>query len=70
MYTPRLEPGKVWHGLSRNQGDVGEHDEQYQMPVGTWGNFGLRQNRWYPPLQLSQNSIWSTLSVLWHTSHG
>jgi hypothetical protein len=24
---PRPEPGKVWHGLSRNQGVVGEHDE-------------------------------------------
>jgi hypothetical protein len=24
---PRLEPGKVWHGLNRNQGVVGEHDE-------------------------------------------
>jgi hypothetical protein len=31
---PRLEPRKVWHGLSRNQGVIGEHDEQYQMPVG------------------------------------
>jgi hypothetical protein len=32
---PRPEPGKAWHGLSRNQGDVGEHDEQYQLPTGT-----------------------------------
>jgi hypothetical protein len=32
---PRLELGKAWHGLSRNQGDVGEHDEQYQLPTGT-----------------------------------
>ncbi len=31
---PRPEPEKAWHGLS-NQGVVGEHDEQYQMPVGT-----------------------------------
>jgi hypothetical protein len=28
---PRPELGKTWHGLSRNQGVVGEHDEQYQM---------------------------------------
>jgi len=28
MYPPpRPKPGKAWHGLSRNQGDVGEHDE-------------------------------------------
>ncbi len=34
MYPPpKPEPGKTWHGLSRNQGDVGEHDEQYQMPA-------------------------------------
>jgi len=32
---PRLEPGKVWHGLNRNQGVVREHDEQYQLPAGT-----------------------------------
>jgi hypothetical protein len=32
---PRPEPGKAWHGLSRNQGVVGEHDEQYQLPMGT-----------------------------------
>jgi hypothetical protein len=32
---PILEPGKAWHGLNRNQGVVGEHDEQYQMPAGT-----------------------------------
>jgi hypothetical protein len=31
----RLEPGKMWHGLSKNQGAAGEHDEQYQMSVGT-----------------------------------
>jgi len=36
MYPPpRPEPGKAWHGLSRNQGAVGEHDEQYQSPAGT-----------------------------------
>jgi len=35
MYPLRLEPEKVWHGLSRNQGAVGEHDEQYQMLVRT-----------------------------------
>jgi hypothetical protein len=29
---PKLE--KAWHGLS-NQGVVGKHDEQYQMPTGT-----------------------------------
>jgi len=28
MYPPpKLEPGKVWYGLSRNQGVAGEHDE-------------------------------------------
>jgi hypothetical protein len=27
--------GKAWHGLNRNQGDVGEHDEQYQLSAGT-----------------------------------
>jgi hypothetical protein len=32
---PRPELGKVWHGLSRNQGVVKEHDEQYQMSTGT-----------------------------------
>jgi hypothetical protein len=32
---PRLESGKTWHGLSRNQGDAGEHDEQYQMLTKT-----------------------------------
>jgi hypothetical protein len=35
MYPPpRPEPRKMWHGLSRNQGTVGEHDELYQMLVG------------------------------------
>jgi hypothetical protein len=24
---PKPEPGKVWHGLSRNQGAAREHDE-------------------------------------------
>jgi len=24
---PRLESGKTWHGLTKNQGVVGEHDE-------------------------------------------
>jgi hypothetical protein len=32
---PKFELGKVWHGLSRNQGAVRKHDEQYQMPMGT-----------------------------------
>jgi hypothetical protein len=32
---PRLEPRKVWQGLSIIQGATGEHDEQYQMPAGT-----------------------------------
>jgi hypothetical protein len=32
---PRPEPGKAWHGLNRNQGAGGEHDEQYQMPTRT-----------------------------------
>jgi hypothetical protein len=31
---PRPEPRKAWHGLNRNQGVIGEHDEQYQMPAG------------------------------------
>jgi hypothetical protein len=35
MYPPKLELGKAWHGLSRNQGVAGEHDEQYQMLAGT-----------------------------------
>jgi hypothetical protein len=30
--SPKL--GKVWHGLSRNQGATKEHDEQYQMLAG------------------------------------
>jgi hypothetical protein len=49
--------GKAWHGLSKNQGFVGEHDEQYQMPTGTWVNSDLKQKKWYPPLQLLQNNI-------------
>jgi hypothetical protein len=32
---PKPEPEKTWHGLSRNQGATQEHDEQYQMPMGT-----------------------------------
>jgi len=32
---PKPKLGKVWHGLSRNQGAAREHDEQYQMPVRT-----------------------------------
>jgi hypothetical protein len=67
---PKPESGKVWHGRNRNQGVVGERDEQYQMPIGTWVSSGLRQKRWYPPLQLSQSSIWLTSSFLWHTWHG
>jgi len=36
MYPlPRLEPRKAWHGLNKNQGAAREHDEHYQMPVGT-----------------------------------
>jgi hypothetical protein len=31
----KLELGKTWHGLSRNQGATGKHNEQYQMPVKT-----------------------------------
>jgi len=31
----KLEQGKTWHDLSRNQSVVGEHDEQYQMLTGT-----------------------------------
>jgi hypothetical protein len=26
-FPPRPELGKVWHGLSRNQGAIKEHDE-------------------------------------------
>jgi len=26
---PRPKSGKAWHGLSRNRGVAGEHDEQY-----------------------------------------
>jgi hypothetical protein len=33
---PRLELGKMWHGLNRNQGATGEHDGQYQMSTWTW----------------------------------
>ncbi len=54
---PRLEPGKMWHGLSINQGAAREHDDQYQMLVGTSVSSDLRHNRWYLPLQLSQNNI-------------
>jgi hypothetical protein len=32
---PKPKSGKAWHGLSRNQGVVGEHDDQYEMPAGT-----------------------------------
>jgi hypothetical protein len=52
---PKLE--KTWHGLSKNQGVVRKHDEQYQMPTKTLVNYNLRQNKLYPPLQLSQNNI-------------
>jgi len=33
--SPKLEPGKTWHGLSRNQGVAREHDEHYQMSTRT-----------------------------------
>ncbi len=42
MYPPRPKPRRTWHGLSRNQSAASEHDEQYQMPTGTWMNFGLK----------------------------
>jgi hypothetical protein len=32
---PKPELGKVCQGQSRNQGVVGKHDKQYQMPTGT-----------------------------------
>ncbi len=32
---PRPELGKAWHGLNRNQGVIGDYDEQYQMPMET-----------------------------------
>jgi hypothetical protein len=32
---PQIELEKTWHGLNRNQGAVGKHDEHYQMLVGT-----------------------------------
>jgi hypothetical protein len=35
MYPTKPKPRKAWHGLNKNQGVVGEHDEQYQMSVGT-----------------------------------
>jgi hypothetical protein len=47
----------AWHGMNRNQGATGEHDEQYQMSVGTLVNFSLKPERWYPPLQLLQSII-------------
>jgi hypothetical protein len=31
---PKPKPGKVWHGLSRNQGAPRKHDERYQMLTG------------------------------------
>ncbi len=39
---PQIELEKTWHGLNRNQGAVGKHDEHYQMLVGTWMSSGLR----------------------------
>jgi len=58
MYPPPiLELGKTWHGLSKNQGAAREHDEQYQMSTKTGVSSDLRQNKWYPPLELSQSSI-------------
>jgi hypothetical protein len=35
LSPPKLESGKTWHGLNRNQGAVKKHDEQYQMSTGT-----------------------------------
>jgi len=36
MYSPpRRELRKMWHGLNKNQGAAGKHDEQYQMLAGT-----------------------------------
>jgi hypothetical protein len=29
--APRPKLGKTWHGLNKNQGVVGKHDEQYQL---------------------------------------
>jgi len=45
MYPPppRLESGKAWHGLSKNQGATGAHDEQYQMLARILMSFGLKQ---------------------------
>jgi hypothetical protein len=58
MYPlPRFELGKLWHGLSRNQGVVGEHDEQYQMLVRNWVGFDLKQNRGYPLSQCDDGRI-------------
>ncbi len=39
---PRPESGKMLHGLNKNQGATGEHDEQYQMLVGTLVSSDLR----------------------------
>jgi hypothetical protein len=54
---PQLELGKAWHGLNKNQGAIGEHDEQYQIQAKNRMSFSLKHKRWYPPLQLSQNNI-------------
>ncbi len=35
VFPPRLQPGKTWHGLSKNQGATGKHDEKYQMLTRT-----------------------------------
>jgi hypothetical protein len=42
MYPPKPELGKSWHGLSKNQGVAGEHDEQYEMSAGIRVSSGLK----------------------------
>jgi hypothetical protein len=32
---PKPEPGKTWHGLSKNQGVAREHEKQYEMLTRT-----------------------------------
>ncbi len=32
---PKPKLGKTWHSLNKDQGDRGEHDEQYQMLTKT-----------------------------------
>jgi hypothetical protein len=42
---PKLELGKAWQGLNRNQCAAREHDEQYQMLAGIRVSSDLRQKK-------------------------